>query len=70
MEYVKISNFLGGVVSRLINKGIESKLGIKPEIELRKFDLQTDEQESYVRVDVTAFMKKSDFEKLMEEVTK
>lgn len=75
MEYMKIEGFLGGAVSKLINKGIESKFGYKPNIFLNKFHLETtinpnDRDDVYVTVNTAITMKQSDFEKLFEEVTK
>ncbi len=70
MEYMKIEGFLGGAVSRLINKGIESKFGYKPEINLSSLNLKTVDEEELVQLDVRLNMSQSDFNKLMEEVTK
>lgn len=70
MEYMRIGGFLGNAVSKLVNKGVEAKVGFKPGIDIRKLDLSTDEDENYVRLDVSAIMRREDFEKLFEEVTK
>lgn len=70
MEYMRIEGFLGGAVSRLINKGIESKFGYKPEINLSSLNLKTVDEEKLVQLDVRLNMSQSDFNKLMEEVTK
>ena len=40
MEYMRIEGFLGGAISKLINKGIESKFGYKPDISLDQFHLK------------------------------
>ena len=71
MEYMRIEGFLGGAISKLINKGIETKFGYKPDIELRNLMLTTDDEENEeVKLTTTITMKRSDFDKLMEEVTK
>jgi len=68
MEYMKIEGFLGGAISKLINKGIESKFGYKPDISLDQFHLKTEEE--FVEVNMTIKMTQSDFNKLFEEATK
>ena len=68
MEYMKIEGFLGGAISKLINKGIESKFGYKPDISLDQFHLKTEEE--FVEVNMTVKMTQSDFNKLFEEATK
>lgn len=68
MEYMKIEGFLGGAISKLINKGIESKFGYKPDISLDQFHLKTEEE--LVEVNMTVKMTQSDFNKLFEEATK
>lgn len=75
MEYMKIEGFLGGAISKLINKGIESKFGYKPNILLNKFHLETsinpnNREDEFVTANLTITMKQSDFEKLLEEATK
>ena len=71
MEYMRLEGFLGGAVSKLINKGIQSKFGYKPAIEVRNLMLTTDdEQNEEIRLNATITMKRSDFDKLLEEVTK
>ena len=68
MEYMRIEGFLGGAISKLINKGIESKFGYKPDILLDQFHLKTEDE--LVTANLTVTMKQSDFEKLFEEATK
>ena len=74
MEYMKIEGFLGGAISKLINKGIESKFGYKPDISLKNFNLKTDvnqnTHEEIMVVDLSVYMTKEDFNKLIEEATK
>lgn len=74
MEFMKIEGFLGGAISKLINKGIESKFGYKPGISLKNLNLKTDvnpsTHEEIVLVDLSVYMTQADFNKLMEEVTK
>lgn len=69
MEYMRLEGFLGKAVSKLINKGVESKFGYKPNIQLNNFKLFTDDEEMVV-VNMSVAMKQSDFERLFEEVTK
>lgn len=70
MEYMKIEGFLGGAISKLINKGIETKLGYRPEISLSSLNLKTVDEKEAIQLDVRLNMSQSDFNKLMEEVTK
>lgn len=74
MEYMKIEGFLGGAISKLINKGIESKFNFKPNIMLEQFNLSTgrhaDTDEEMVLVKMEVAMRQSDFNKLFEEATK
>lgn len=70
MEYMRLGGFLGKAVSKLINKGIESKIGIKPNLEIMDFNLRTNEDEDEVRVTIEAAMTRQAFEKLIEEATK
>lgn len=74
MEYMKIEGFLGSAISKLINKGIESKFGYKPGIKLKNLNLKTDinpnSREEIVLVDLSVYMTQEDFEKLFEEATK
>ena len=68
MEYMRIEGFLGKAVSKLINKGIESKIGFKPGIELKNLNFSTTEDEQ-VEVKLTATMSKMAFDRMIEEVT-
>ncbi len=70
MEYMKIEGFLGGAVSKLINKGIESKVGYKSDIELRGFKLYADDDDDYIQIDMSIRVSREDFNKLIEEATK
>jgi len=70
MEYMKIEGFLGGAVSKLINKGIESKVGYKSDIELRGFKLYADDDDDYIQIDASIRVSREDFNKLIEEATK
>ena len=84
MEYMRLEGFLGGAVSKIINKVIAEKIGYKykPNITLESFNLRTvdkveinmgDDSESVsediVIVDLSVTMRQSDFNKLIEEVT-
>ncbi len=70
MEYMKIEGFLGGAVSKLINKVIESKVGYKSDIELRGFKLYADDDDDYIQIDMSIRVSREDFNKLIEEATK
>lgn len=83
MEYMRLEGFLGGAVSKLINKGIENKVGYRPNIQFDNFSLSTtnsveinmktnesETKEETIVVDMRLTMKQKDFNKLMEEITK
>ena len=83
MEYMKIEGFLGGAISKLINKGIESKFGYRPDISIDNLSLRTKEittlnmktnesttEEDGIVVDLRLSMTQADFDKLIEEATK
>ncbi len=70
MEYMKIEGFLGGAVSKLINKGVEAKFGYKSDIELRGFKLYADDDDDYIQIDTSIRVSREDFNKLIEEATK
>lgn len=77
MEYMRLEGFLGGAVSKLINKGIETKVGYKPNIDIVNLNLSTTEKmvsavelEENIVVDLKVSMSKTDFDKLIEEVIK
>ena len=75
MEYMRLEGFLGGAVSKLINKGIETKIGYKPNIDIENLNLSTTETievelEKRVVLDLRVSMSQTDFEKLIGEVIK
>lgn len=70
MEYMRIEGFLGGAISKLINKGIEQKVGYRPDISLQGLKLETDDSEDNIRLNASIIMSQDDFNKLLEEVTK
>lgn len=70
MEYMRLNGFLGRAVSKLINKGIESKVGFKPYLEILNMSMSTNEEEDEVRVTLEAVMTRTAFEKVIEEATK
>jgi len=71
MEYMRLEGFLGGAVSKLINKGIETKIGYKPNIDIENLNLSTTETiGERVVVDLRVSMSKADFDKLIGEVIK
>ena len=69
MEYMKLNGFLGRAVSKLINKGIESKVGFKPHLEILNMSMSTNEEDE-VRVTLEAVMTRTAFERVIEEATK
>lgn len=70
MEYMRLNGFLGRAVSKLINKGIEAKVGFKPHLEILDMSMSTNEEEDEVRVTLEAVMTRTAFEKVIEEATK
>lgn len=83
MEYMRIEGFLGGAVSKLINKGIAEKFGCRPNINIDSLNLRTIDKgeidmrtrevissEDRVLVDLSVSMTMDDFNKLIEGVTK
>ena len=68
MEGMIIKEYLGGVVSKFLNKFIERRVGYKPKVSLNSFDFVV--EEDTVQVDLKVTMTKEDFDKLIEEVTK
>lgn len=70
MEFMKINGFLARAVSRLINKGVETKLGFKPNLEILNLGMSTGEDDDVVKVSLEAVMTRTAFEKLIMEVTK
>ncbi len=85
MEYMRLEGFLGRTVSKLINKGIEAKLGYKPSIIVDNLNLRTigkievdmladkvvsKNDDDRIVLDLSVSMSQDDFNKLIEEVTK
>lgn len=70
MEFMKINGFLARAVSKLINKGVETKLGFKPNLEILNLGMSTGEDDDVVKVSLEAVMTRTAFEKLIMEVTK
>lgn len=83
MEYMRIEGFLGGAISKLINKGIAEKFGYRPNISIDSLNFRTVDagevnmrtrevisSEDRVLVDLSVSMTMDDFNKLIEEATK
>lgn len=70
MEYMRLEGFLGNAVSKIVNKFAKEKTGVNPGIDIRNFSFETDDNEEFVKVKMTAYMPRADFEKIIEEVTK
>lgn len=73
MEYMRIEGVLGGAISALINKTIETKLGFRPAISIDEFNLKTEpdaENEELVTLNLSACMRREDFNRLIEEATR
>ncbi len=71
MEYMRLEGVLGEAVSKLINKGIAEKFGYKPNVNLDNFILRAPGSDGdSVEVSMNLSMSQSDFNKLIEEVTK
>lgn len=73
MEYMKINGFLGGAFSKLINKSVENRIGIKPDLKINNLDVSTENngfgEESLISLNLSMTMTKESFEKLIEAVT-
>ena len=71
MEYMNITGFLGGIVSKFINKAILSKVGVSPNIQIHDMSLRpVGSSEEVIQVQLTATMRREEFERLIEEVTR
>ena len=73
MEYMKIDGFFGAVISSIINKAAEKKLGKKPNIDISHLNMKTKtlrSEDDMVEVSLEVSMPKEDFQKLLMEVTK
>lgn len=70
MEYMRLNGFLGRSISKLINKGIENKVGFKPNLEILDMCMKTNEEEDEVRLTLEVAMTRTAFEKMIEEATK
>lgn len=83
MEYMRIEGFLGGAISKLINKGIAEKVGYRPNVSIDSLNFRTVDKgevnmrtrevissEDRVLVDLSVSMTMDDFNKLIEEATK
>ena len=71
MEYMKITGFLGGIFSKFINKAIMSKTGVNPNIRVNDMSLRTvGSSEEIIQVQLEVTMRREEFERLVEEVTK
>ena len=68
MEFMRLEGFLGRTIGKLVNKGIETKFGYNPNIELKNLNLVIDNDE--VILTTTMTMSQKDFERFFEEVTK
>lgn len=70
---MRIEGLLGGAVSRIVNKTIETKIGYKPDINLSSLNLKTlsgeNEAEDEIELTMRVSMKRDDFERLIEEAT-
>lgn len=77
-QVMSIYGFLAGSVSKLVNKTLKTKLGFNPNIEVHSIymnvcdpeDDSDDQDERVVNLNITVNMKKKDFDKFIEEVTK
>lgn len=74
MEYMRLEGFLGGAISALINKTIETKLDFRPAISIDEFNLKTESdagnEEELVTLSLSACMRREDFNRLIEEATR
>lgn len=73
MESMSIGRLFGSALSKFINKGVEKKLGFKPNINLYYMEVKTislRSEDDTVDITLNATIPKQDFEKLIMEVTK
>ena len=73
MDYMKLDGFMGGVISRFINKAIENKFGESPCIRISELNVRETSgrtQGDTIEVNATLRMSKDDFQMFVEEVTK
>lgn len=79
-QVMSIYGFLAGSVSKLVNKTLKTKLGFNPNIEIHSIymnvcdpedeDIPDGQDERVVNLNISVNMKKKDFDKFIEEVTK
>ena len=77
-QVMSIYGFLAGSVSKLVNKTLKMKFGFNPNIDIHSIymnvydpeDVPDDQDERVVNLNITVNMKKKDFDKFIEEVTK
>ncbi len=67
---MKLEGVLANTVSRLINKGLESKIGFMPGVVIDDFIMSSGDKDGRVSVKTTISMSEEDFNKLMGEVIK
>ena len=71
MEYMRLDGVLSGAVSRLINKGLEVKVGYNPNIRLDNFIMKAPGADGdSVEVSMNLSMSQADFNKFIEEATR
>ena len=74
MDYMKFDGFMGGAVSRLINKAIENKLGTSPSIRISELNVKeamnNRSENGSVEVNLRFSIDKDDFEMFIEDITK
>jgi len=74
MDYMKFDGFMGGAVSRLINKAIENKLGSSPSIRISELNVKEAPNGHRPNGDMEVSLKfsidKDDFELFIEDITK
>lgn len=70
MEFMNISGFLGGAFSKLINKAIENKTGVKSDVRIDRLNVATTTSDNYISLNLDASVSREAFEKIMEALTK
>ena len=71
MEIMNLNGFLAKSAAKLISKGLESKLGFKPDMDISSLIMTASpDDQGYISVNFGMVIKKKDLDRIVEEVTK
>lgn len=69
MEYVSIEKgIVSKVISKLLNKAVEKRIGIKPRIGINRLIFRREGEPDTVRIDLSLSMPTDVFERLLERI--